>query len=103
MFCIEPYDFGLRLKELRKEKKLSQPALAQRLGVTKSTISAYERNVQTPRPDILVKMSLLFGKSIDYIMGIDNRNCIFLDGLSKEDQALIINSITPIINRLKNK
>ena len=32
---IEEYDFGLRLKRLRKRKKLSQTELAKKIGVTK--------------------------------------------------------------------
>nr|MCR5041286.1 helix-turn-helix domain-containing protein [Clostridia bacterium] len=35
-------DFGVRLKELRKENGMTQRQLAERLGVTKSMVSYYE-------------------------------------------------------------
>lgn len=35
-------DFKERLKELRKRKGLSQVALSERLGLSKSTIGAYD-------------------------------------------------------------
>ena len=53
------YDFGLRLKELRKKKKLSQSQVSARLNITKSSISGYENNIITPSNDIIVKLALL--------------------------------------------
>ena len=41
---MEIYDFGLRLKELREKKRLSQNEVASRLEISRSQISAYERN-----------------------------------------------------------
>ena len=42
------YDFGLRLKELREAKHLTQSDVANRLDVTRATISGYECNTITP-------------------------------------------------------
>ena len=41
-------NFGNRLKALRREKDMSQAQLAQRLGLTKSVISAYETGIRQP-------------------------------------------------------
>ena len=38
-------DIAAHLKDLRREKKLSQEALAQALHVTRQTVSAWERGV----------------------------------------------------------
>ncbi|MEG1973194.1 MAG: helix-turn-helix domain-containing protein, partial [Oscillospiraceae bacterium] len=51
----EIYDFGMRLKELREKRHLSQGEAADRMGVTRSTISAYECNTKTPRLEVIVK------------------------------------------------
>lgn len=50
---MEIYDRGWRLKALRKKRGLSQKAVADRLGVDRAAISAYERNIATPRIDAL--------------------------------------------------
>lgn len=50
---MEIYDRGWRLKALRKKRGLSQKAVADRLGVDRAAISAYERNIATPRIDVL--------------------------------------------------
>lgn len=92
------YDFGLRLRELRKAKKLSQKDVATRLNVVPSTISGYESNTITPSLEQFTRIAILHNASLDYIMGLDNRSCFYLDGLSKEQQQ----SILDIVNRLKD-
>ena len=61
--------FAKRLRELRKEKKLSQRALAKILGVNQKTISSYENNYYEPPQVIQVKIAELFGVSVDYLLG----------------------------------
>ena len=55
---MEIYDRGWRLKALRKKRGLSQKAVADRLGVDRAAISAYERNIATPRIDVLENLAL---------------------------------------------
>ena len=86
------YDFGLRLRELRKAKKLSQKDVATRLNVVPSTISGYESNTITPSLEQFTRIAILHNASLDYIMELDNRSCFYLDGLSKEQQQAICKS-----------
>lgn len=95
---MEVYDFGLRLKELREAKKLSQTEVAARLNVVPSTISGYESNTITPSLEQFTRMAILYNTSLDYMMGFDNRTCFYLDGLSKGQQQAILD----IVNRLKD-
>lgn len=67
---MEIYDRGWRLKALRKKRGLSQKAVADRLGVDRAAISAYERNIATPRIDVLENLALLYRTSVDYILGM---------------------------------
>lgn len=54
-------DIGLRIKELREEKNLSQDELGRLIGVTKQMISHYEGNINTPRQGKIKKMAEVFG------------------------------------------
>ena len=58
---MEVYDFGLRLKELREAKKLSQKDVADRLSVVPSTISGYENNTITPSLEQAIRLAILYG------------------------------------------
>ena len=51
------HDIAATLKALRKEKKLSQEALAQALHVTRQTVSAWERGVARPDVDTLLRLA----------------------------------------------
>ena len=61
------YDFGLRLRELRKSRGLTQKMLAERINKSVSAVSSYESNVQLPPLD--VSKSIALGISIDYLVG----------------------------------
>lgn len=52
----------------RARLQLSKGAIAEMLGITEVTYRAYVRGRSIPS-DILVKMSELFGCSIDYLLG----------------------------------
>lgn len=58
-----------RIKQLRKEKKLSQLELAQKLGVAQSTLSTWETGRFEPDSKSLIALSEIFSVSVDYILG----------------------------------
>jgi transcriptional regulator with XRE-family HTH domain len=61
--------FQKRLKELRKEKKLSQEELGEVINVSGRTISYFEAGERTPSPEILSKLADIFKVSVDYLLG----------------------------------
>lgn len=66
-------DFNNRLYQLRKQKGLSQEELANRLNVSRQTISKWEVGDSTPDMEKLIAMSDLFDVSLDnLIMGKDD-------------------------------
>ncbi|MCH5299337.1 MAG: helix-turn-helix transcriptional regulator [Ruminococcus sp.] len=97
------YDFGLRLRELRKKKKLTQQQVARRLNLTKASISGYENNTITPPNDMLVKIALMYGVSTDYLLGLDKEESIVISDLT-ESQKEIVNLLVnefKITNKIK--
>ena len=66
--------FGNKLVKLRKENKLSQEDLADKLGVSRQTISNWELNVTKPDIEYIKKISKVFCISIDEILDNDVRN-----------------------------
>lgn len=61
--------FADRLKELRKEKGLTQVQLAEELGVSKGTIAMWEIGKREPGFEMLNTLSDLFDRRIDFILG----------------------------------
>ena len=60
--------FGERLTTLRKSKGLSQEQLAERLNLTRQTISKWELDQSTPDMDYLVALSDYFEVTTDYLI-----------------------------------
>ena len=67
--------FDVRLKELRKEKQLSQEELANYTAIGQSSISAWERGERQPLASQLIILASFFNCSVDYILGLkDTKN-----------------------------
>lgn len=59
---------GNRIAMLRKQTGISQKELADRLGVSASSIGMYEQGRREPSADRLVQMAAVFGVSTDYLL-----------------------------------
>lgn len=58
-----------RLKELRKQKKLTQISVQMQTGIEQALISKYENGERVPPTDVLMKLADFYQVSMDYIMG----------------------------------
>lgn len=58
---------GNRLKTLRKQKGYSQKYLAGLLGVSRSTLSNYEKDLTSPKMDVLEKMAMHLDTTITWL------------------------------------
>ncbi len=83
-----------RLKQLRAEKGLTQAQVAQRISVTRSTLSAYENGTRYPSYDVLVRLAYLFGVSTDYLLCKENRRFIDVSGLNEQEVAAVANMVS---------
>ena len=60
---------GKRIKHARELRRFSQSQLAQKLGVTKQTISNYENGVRTPDFEMLDSLSYVLNISMAFLVG----------------------------------
>lgn len=58
-----------RLKELRKQKNLTQISVQMQTGIEQALISKYENGERVPPTDVLMKLADFYQVSMDYIMG----------------------------------
>jgi transcriptional regulator with XRE-family HTH domain len=61
--------FGQRVKELRKDLRLSQKELSEALHIAQTTISEWERDNKKPSIDTLEILADFFRVSTDYLLG----------------------------------
>lgn len=55
---------GMKIKELRETSGMTQTELAEKIGVSKSVISAYEKGIRNPSNKILQLIADTFGVSM---------------------------------------
>lgn len=64
-------DCSEKLRTLREARGLTQLQVANRIGVSKAMISAYETASKAPSIEVLIRLSRLFGVSVDYLVCVD--------------------------------
>ena len=74
-----------KIKELRKRAGYSQSTLAKKLAVTRSSVNAWEMGISVPTTQYVVEMAQLFHVSTDYLLGVDSKEVVSLDGLSPKE------------------
>ncbi|AFU14624.1 hypothetical protein IEC_03100 [Bacillus toyonensis] len=60
---------GERIFELRKEKKLTQEKIGENIGVSKQTVSKYEKGTKIPSRENIEKLADFFNVPTDFLLG----------------------------------
>lgn len=60
--------FGEKLYELRKKSAMSQDTLAERLEVTRQSVSKWERDEAFPETDKVIRIAQIFNVTTDYLL-----------------------------------
>lgn len=64
--------FGMRIRQLRKNKGYTQQQLAQKLGVSTSAVGMYEQGRREPDNNLLSKLCAVLDTTTDYLIGISS-------------------------------
>lgn len=92
-------DFGNTLKTLRLHEEMTQAQLSQKLGLTKSVISAYETGLRLPSYDVLIHIALIFKVSTDYLLGVEQKDSLDLSGLTQNEKSALLALIKAMKSR----
>lgn len=63
---------GDRIKQLRKEKDLTQEEMADQLSLNRATISNWEIDRASPDAKTIIQLADFFNVTVDYLMGISD-------------------------------
>ena len=67
-------EFGQILRQLRKQKKLTQKELADIIFVEQTTISGYENGKIQPTAKVIIELADYFDVSTNYLLGQPEKN-----------------------------
>lgn len=78
-----------RIKFLREQKAYTQTELAKKLGITRSSVNAWEMGISVPSTQYVVELSNVFSVSTDYLLGVEKSSSIDISGLTEKDIEMI--------------
>ena len=78
-----------RIKFLREQKTYTQTELAKKLGITRSSVNAWEMGISVPSTQYIVELSNIFSVSNDYLLGVEKTSTIDISGLTEQDIEMI--------------
>ena len=92
-------EFAERLKTLRKQAKLTQAKIAEKLDISQQAYASWERGSKKPTQENLVKIAQVLNVSVDYLVGnldntedeLDNIELLFRmnsKGLTEEEKKV---------------
>ncbi len=84
-----------KLVYLRKENKMTQAELAEKLNYSDKSVSKWERGEALPDVEVLVKIGKLFDVSLDYLVS-DDETKISTPAKSRRYNHLIISSLAAL-------
>lgn len=90
---------GEQIKNLRTNKRLSQIELANKLCVTKQSISNWENENIMPSIEMLIRIAEIFGVTTDFLLGLSEEHTLNTDGLTEVQIAHIQTLINDIVER----
>ena len=83
-----------RIKTLREQAGMSQEKLAKRLGITRSSLNAWEMGISTPSTQYIAELAGLFQVSADYLLGLSETATVSVAGLTEADVGLVCHLIS---------
>jgi len=64
-------NIGAKIRFLRREKKVTQEELAEYLHISSQAVSKWETGASSPDIDLLPKLAVYFGTSVDHLLDFD--------------------------------
>lgn len=96
------YELNKRLQEQRKQSKLSQREVAERIHVSPSVISNYESGDRSPSLESLTALARTYHCSTDYLLGLESSPVskpLDTSMLTEEQQKLLQGFLMTLIKK----
>ncbi len=92
-----------KIKLLRTNCNMTQTELAKKLGITRSSVNAWEMGISVPSTQYIVELANIFNVSSDYILGISEKATINVAGLSEREVTILSELVDYFKSKNKNK
>ena len=77
------------IKHLREQSQMTQSDLARKLGITRSSVNAWEMGISIPSTQYLVELAQLFRVSTDYLLGLESAARLDIEHLAEDEKEIM--------------
>ena len=88
-----------RIRDLRELHNMTQSDTAKKLGITRSSVNAWEMGISVPSVRYIVQLARLFHVSADYILGIEHEMTLDISGLDEESVKVLTGMVQYMLGR----
>lgn len=74
-----------KIKVLREREGLTQAELSRQLGLTRSSVNAWEMGLSVPQTQYIVELAKMFKVSTDFLLGMDDTATLNIKGLTEKE------------------
>lgn len=92
-----------RIRFLRERMQLTQTELSKKLGITRSSVNAWEMGISIPFTQYIVELADIFSVSTDYLLNVNSTSTISVRGLTERDVALVYELVAHLRNKNDKK
>lgn len=78
-----------KVKHLREQMSMTQASLAKQLGITRSSVNAWEMGISVPSTQYIVELAHIFKVSTDYLLGVNTSASVSVEGLTERDVQIV--------------
>ncbi len=87
------YNLCQRIGEVRTQFGMTQTELAKRLGVTRSSVNAWELGFATPQLKHVVEIAKIFGTTVDGILNVSPKVVVDISDLSEKERQAVFDIV----------
>ena len=78
-----------KIKTLREANGMTQNEISRQLGITRSSVNAWEMGISIPSTMYIVELAQLFAVSTDYLLGLDHKAVLDISDLDDESVRIL--------------
>lgn len=90
---------GKKIKKLRKTSGITQADLARELGITRSSVNAWEMGVSLPSTIYVIELARIFKVSTDYLLDVEREAVLDISGLDDDSIRILTEMVYYMRNR----